>query len=420
MNDQPRRTTGEYAAYTHAEPSLTLGAAAAAAAWPGITYEEYPWDADPDHGASRRQRLLARGPYEAAVVPEIAGLDPQVDSRTQALVEAATVDMVRFDAELGQDTAPFAALLLRSESASSSQIENLTAGARRIALAQLGDTSSTNASLIASNVKAVQAAIDLSEDLTVENIAVMHHALLNASDLNIAGEYRTAQNWIRGNSPHTAEFVPPHPDRVLPAMDDLVAFMRRDDVPALTQAAIAHAQFETIHPFADGNGRTGRAIVSALLRAKGVTEKVTIPVSSGLLTDTGLYFDALGSYREGRIQPIVERFAESSLRAVDNGRLLAAEIRGVESDYRERLPAAPASDRRVLAMLPGEPAVTADMISDHTGTPLATAYRAIDRLEAAGILTPAGKIRGTRVWVAGDIIAALDNFAARTGRRTRH
>ena len=420
MNDQPRRTTGEYAAYTHAEPSLTLGAAAAAAAWPGITYEEYPWDADPDHGASRRQRLLARGPYEAAVVPEIAGLDPQVDSRTQALVEAATVDMVRFDAELGQDTAPFAALLLRSESASSSQIENLTAGARRIALAQLGDTSSTNASLIASNVKAMQAAIDLSEDLTVENIAVMHHALLNASDLNIAGEYRTAQNWIRGNSPHTAEFVPPHPDRVLPAMDDLVAFMRRDDVPALTQAAIAHAQFETIHPFADGNGRTGRAIVSALLRAKGVTEKVTIPVSSGLLTDTGLYFDALGSYREGRIQPIVERFAESSLRAVDNGRLLAAEIRGVESDYRERLPAAPASDRRVLAMLPGEPAVTADMISDHTGTPLATAYRAIDRLEAAGILTPAGKIRGTRVWVAGDIIAALDNFAARTGRRTRH
>ena len=418
MNDQPRRTTGEYAAYTHAEPALTLGSAAAA--WPGITYEEYPWDADPDHGASRRQRLLARGPYEAAVVPEIAGLDPQVDSRTQALVEAATVDMVRFDAELGQDTAPFAALLLRSESASSSQIENLTAGARRIALAQLGDTSSTNASLIASNVKAMQAAIDLSEDLTVENIAVMHHALLNASDLNIAGEYRTAQNWIRGNSPHTAEFVPPHPDRVLPAMDDLVAFMRRDDVPALTQAAIAHAQFETIHPFADGNGRTGRAIVSALLRAKGVTEKVTIPVSSGLLTDTGLYFDALGSYREGRIQPIVERFAESSVRAVDNGRLLAAEIRGVESDYRERLPAAPASDRRVLAMLPGEPAVTADMISDHTGTPLATAYRAIDRLEAAGILTPAGKIRGTRVWVAGDIIAALDNFAARTGRRTRH
>lgn len=394
----------------------TLGSAAA---WPEITYEERPWDADPDQGASRRQRLLARGPYEAAVVPKIAGLDPQTDSRTQALVEAATVEMVRFDAELGQDTAPFAALLLRSESASSSQIENLTAGARKIALAQLGDTSSTNASLIASNVKAMQAAVDLSEDLSVENISVMHHALLNASDVNIAGEYREAQNWIRGNSPHTAEFVPPHPSRVLPAMEDLVAFMRRDDIPALTQAAVAHAQFETIHPFADGNGRTGRAIVSALLRAKGVTEKVTIPVSSGLLTNTGLYFDALGAYREGSIQPIVERFAESGVQAVENGRLLASEIRDVESDYRERFSDAPASVRRILAMLPGEPAVTADMVSDHTSTPLATVYRAIERLEAAGILAPAGKIRGTRVWVAGDIIAALDNFAARTGRRTR-
>lgn len=422
MTEQPRNAAGEYAAFAHREPSLTLGAAGAPsdAAWPAITYEEHPWDTDPDHGASRRQRLLARGPFEAAVVPEIQHLDPRVDSRTQALVEASTMEMVRFDAELGQDTAPFAALLLRSESASSSQIENLTAGARRIALAQLGDTSSTNASLIASNVKAMQAAIDLSEDLSVENIAVMHHALLNASDRTIAGEYRTAQVWIRGNSPHTAEFVPPHQDRVPSAMEDLVAFMRRDDMPALTQAAIAHAQFETIHPFADGNGRTGRAIVSALLRAKGVTENVTVPVSSGLLTDTGLYFDALGDYRDGNIQPIVERFAESGVQAVENGRLLAAEIRGAEAGYRDLLAGAPANARKALELLPREPAVTADMIGDYTGTSTATAYRTVERLEAAGILTPAGKVRGTSVWVAGDIIAALDNFASRTGRRTRH
>lgn len=409
---------GHFAAEMHAEPGISL--AAAASSWPAIGYEEHPWETDPDRGASRRQRLLARGPYQAAVVPDIADLDPAIDSRTQALAEAATVEMVRFDAELGRDTTPFAALLLRSESASSSQIENLTAGARKIALAQLGDTSSKNASLIASNVTALQAAIDLSEDLSVENIAVMHHALLNASDVNIAGEYRTEQNWIRGNSPHTAEFVPPHPDRVLPAVEDLVAFMRRDDIPALTQAAIAHAQFETIHPFADGNGRTGRAIVSALLRAKGVTENVTVPVSSGLLTDTRLYFDALGDYREGNIQPIVERFAESAVRAVDNGRQLASDIEEAEESYRERLAGGPSSVRKVLDLVPREPALTAEMVAEHTGASLATAYRAVERLEEAGILTSAGKIRGTRVWVAPDIIAALDAFADRAGRRTRH
>lgn len=82
-------------------------------------------------------------------------------------------------------------------------------------------------------------------------------------------------------------------------------FMRRDDIPALTQAAIAHAQFETIHPFEDGNGRTGRAMVGALLRNKGVTEKVTIPISSGLLTDLRSYFEALSRYRDGEIQLIV-------------------------------------------------------------------------------------------------------------------
>lgn len=407
---------GEFAASAHAEPGISL----TTGAWPAIGYEEHPWETDPDRGASRRQRLLARGPYEAAVAPEIARLDPAIDSRTQALTEAATVEMVRFDAELGRETTPFAALLLRSESASSSQIENLTAGARKIALAQLGDTSSTNASLIASNVRALQAAIDLSEDLSAQNIAVMHHALLNAFDQNIAGEYRDAQNWIRGNSPHTAEFVPPHPDRVMPAVEDLVAFMQRDDIPALTQAAIAHAQFETIHPFADGNGRTGRAIVSALLRAKGVTENVTVPVSSGLLTDTRLYFDALDSYRQGDIHAIVERFAESAVRAVDNGRQLAADIEAVEASYGERLDSGPSSVRKVLDLILREPALTAEMVAEQTGASLATAYRAVQRLEEAGVLASAGKIRGTRVWVAPDIIAALDAFADRAGRRNRH
>lgn len=207
----------------------------------------------------------------------------------------------------------------------------------------------------------------MSEDLSVDNIAVMHHALLNASDRNIAGEYRDAPVWIRGNSPHTAE-----------------------------------------------------AIVSALLRAKGITERVTIPVSSGLLTDTRLYFDALGGYRDGNIGPIVELFAESGLRAVDNSRQLAADIRATEADFASRVGDAPSSVRQVLELLPREPAVTADMVAEHAGISTATAYRAVERLEAAGILAPAGKIRGTSVWVAPDIIAALDAFAERTGHRTRH
>src|SRR5262249_56504813 len=92
--------------------------------------------------------------------------------------------------------------------------------------------------------------------------------------------------------PHGAAFVPPHYERVPDAMRDLMSFVRRDDLPVLAHAALAHAQFETIHPFVDGNGRTGRALVHAMLRARGVTRNVTVPVSAGLLTDTDAYFAA--------------------------------------------------------------------------------------------------------------------------------
>lgn len=212
----------------------------------------------------------ARGPYRAAVVPRIGDCHPWVSGRTSALVEEATIETVRFDRDLGDAAAPFAALLLRSESAASSQIENLTVGARRLALAHLGDRSSVHAALVASNISAMSAAIDLAENLCSENILAMHRALLENSEPQLAGRYRTEAVWSGGNSPHSAMVVPPHHDKVGPGIADLMRFVQRDDIPALTQTAIAHAQFETIHPFPEGNGRTGRALVGSLLRDKGV------------------------------------------------------------------------------------------------------------------------------------------------------
>jgi hypothetical protein len=101
------------------------------------------------------------------------------------------------------------------------------------------------------------------------------------------------------HGPREAMFVPPHHSRVLAAIDDLLRFAQRDDIPALPQIALAHAQFGTIHPFTDGNGRTGRALIQAILRRKGLTRNVTVPVLAGLLTDTDSYFAALTAYREG-------------------------------------------------------------------------------------------------------------------------
>lgn len=167
------------------------------------------------------------------------------------------IETVRFDRDLGDAAAPFAALLLRSESAASSQIENLTVGARRLALAQLGERPSVNAALVASNISAMSAAIDLAENLCSENILAMHCALLESSEPQLAGCYRTEAVWIGRYFPHSAMLVPPNKDRVGPGIADLVRFMQRDDIPALTQTAISHAQFETI-PSLPGRQRSNR------------------------------------------------------------------------------------------------------------------------------------------------------------------
>lgn len=144
--------------------------------------------------------------------------------------------------------------------------------------------------------------------------------------------------------------------------------MQRDNIPALTQSAIAHAQFETIHPFPDGNGRTGRALVGSMLRNKGVTEKVTIPVSSGLLTDTAAYFNALGAYRESDIEPIVVMFAESTFRATDNGRKLAEDIRNVREQVLAGFVRAPGEGlKQATELIFREPAMTARLLMHATG-----------------------------------------------------
>jgi Fic family protein len=96
-------------------------------------------------------------------------------------------------------------------------------------------------------------------------------------------------------------------------MDDLLAFVGRTDLPILAQAAIAHAQFESIHPFTDGNGRIGRALISAVLRRRGLTQRVTVPLASAMLADTGRYFTQLNGYRDGRADEFVEYVAVATI-----------------------------------------------------------------------------------------------------------
>jgi Fic family protein len=250
-----------------------------------LVYETVRWEPQLARPASAGQAL---GTYHPAVPAAIADLTLDLPPAVLAEAEAASREITRFDAELGGEVAPFAAVLLRSESAASSQIENLTASARAIAEAELpGVQAKRNAEMIVANTAAMQAALGLSDSglsdtIDAAAILAMHRALMATQPRHTPGAFRTEPVWIGGGStPVGATFVGPRDHLIPAAIDDLIEFSRRADIPALPQIAAAHAQFETIHPFTDGNGRTGRALAQAMLRNKALTRQVTVPVSAG-------------------------------------------------------------------------------------------------------------------------------------------
>ena len=201
-------------------------------------------------------------------------------------------------------------------------------------------------------------------------------------------------------------------------MADLVKFTRRTDLPLLSQAAIAHAQFETIHPFPDGNGRTGRALIHAMLRGHGLTRNVTVPVSAGLLTDTNGYFDALTAYRQGDPAAIVEKLANASFAAAANGRQLVLDLREIRQGWEDKIKARRGATAWQLAdVLLRQPVIDTPTVARELGVTPQNALRAIAPLADAGILEEFTGFARNRMWQSREVLDALDDFAARAGRR---
>jgi len=371
--------------------------------------------------ASRRMQLLRREPYRAAIPAPLASASFSFSSELLAVCDDATRELVRFDGERAEFVAPFSAVLLRTESASSSQIEQLAAGPRAIAEAVIGERTEGNARLVVSNVHAMEAALALADDISNASIIAMHTALLDESSPHPTGGYRTEQVWIGGALPQTAAFVPPHHERVPAAMDDLVAFMRRVDLPILPQVALAHAQFETIHPFPDGNGRTGRALAHSMLRHSDTLRHLAVPVSAGLLTDIGRYFEALGAFRAGDPEPIVRVFADASLAAVANADELADDLIALRRVWHESLAPirAGAVGRRLAELSIAYPVLNAATAERLTGASRPAVVNGLETLVEYGILHRGNSAKRNRTWVNPGVLDALTAFAERTGRRPR-
>lgn len=391
----------------------------ASAAWPALAWEPHTWRSSAAWGVKADQRAgVVR--YGAAVPAFISEATPVLSHDTSAAARVAEHELGRLDAELGSRIGAFAPVLLRSEAASSSQIEDLTASARAIFSAELGAKTGDNAQQIWANTRSLEAAIALAHDLSPDSILEMHRVLMESQPRHSPGKWRQEAVWIgtSAESPVGAEFVAPHHSRVPGLIDDLVAFCAREDVAPFVGMALAHAQFETVHPFTDGNGRTGRALVQALLRRSGVTRNFALPVSAGLLANVEGYHAALTSYRAGDIEPIVMAFSEAAARAVRNTRTLVAELEGVHASWRSRLRVRSNSKAwPLLDVLVRRPVLTAALAAQELGIQHPNVYPALHALTDAGIVKSKNEHRLGPFWRADEVLAAVDAFAARAGRR---
>lgn len=397
-----------------------------------VIYETFDWTPRAPQIYSRAEAERQTGAYDAALTPAIAAWTPVVSSEDSADVEDATRQLVEFDhhaqRKLGTGNpalGPMTAILLRTESASSSQIEQLTTSAKQLALAEIDEGDKANALTVVGNVRAMEAALQLADDISEDSILAMHKALMLHQigfPPEDVGRFRTEPVWIgKGEAgPRLADFVAPHQGRVPGAIDDLVRFVKRQDVPVLVQVAVAHAQFETIHPFPDGNGRTGRALLQSMLRHGGLTRNVTVPVSAGLLQNTDAYFAALTNYREGNPNDIVTAVTEAVFSALTNGRQLVDELRTISSEWKSAISARRGSTGVGLQeLLLKQPVVNAQMVAAELSVSEVAAQTAINKLIDAGILVKTNNRTRGRIWHAPQVLEALDSFAARA-RRHRH
>jgi Fic family protein len=379
------------------------------------------WDPDP---AAQGRRARVGGRYRAFVPDPIASRDFSLDAGAGAALHLATKALERLQhaptrvATLGA----VAQNLLRSESVASSRIEGVLISHKRLARAahlKAGERRGDDrAAEVLGNVDAMQQAIGVgagSQPIVVSDLLEIHRRLLRfTADRGIAGIVRTSQNWIGGNdyNPIGAAFVPPPPERVPDLLDDLCRFVERDDLPPIVHAAIAHAQFETIHPFADGNGRTGRALIYAVLRRRGEVTRYTPPISLLLAGTPRTYIGGLTSYREGDVSDWCESFAVATARAAEEAERLTKAIEALEEDWLERTgnPRQGSAARLLIGALPEQPVLDVATAQRLSGRSHVAVNNALRRLEEASIVRKLNERKWGRAWECEELLDLVESF----------
>ena len=383
------------------------------------------WTYDPTLFAPPRYR---RACSYNAFIPDSLEVLPAIAAEIAGTISAGEDAIRRLNAVAEPALAPLARLLLRTESIASSKVEGMQVDARSLARAEaradLGQTIGREAAEVLANIDAMQFAVDeaaVVPVLTINHICQIHRVLLVGD--RRAGSFRTTQNWVGGNNynPCGAAFVPPPAAEVLRLLDDLVRFCNDESLPPLAQAAIAHSQFETIHPFEDGNGRTGRALVQVILRRRGIAPDYVPPISVVLAGEKNRYIAGLVAFRENREDELLEMFAVAAVRAADLAATYLAQVQALQDAWRAQLRGLvkreDAAAWLLIAELPGLPIISTAVGMARTGRSRPRVQEAIDQLVQAGVLLPLSQGRRNRQWEAAGILDLLADLEAGTQPR---
>lgn len=392
-------------------------------------YESRIWQSDETRDAPPRHRRACR--YEVHIPERLGELNVRLDGALAALVSEAEQALLTLNNDGGPALAPLARLLLRTESIASSRVEGLQLGVRELARAEAraesGTAPGSTAIEVLANIDAMVLAVESAAESArfgEHEIRAIHRRLLEHTEhRRIAGQFRDSQNWIGGNdyTPCGADFVPPPPDSVVPLVADLCEAIHDEMLPPLVQAALVHAQFETIHPFGDGNGRTGRALVHVVLKRRGIAPAFVPPISVVFAGARAQYVAGLTRFRNDGDEGVsvwIEHFAMAALRAARVARTYIADVRALQEQWRAMLrmqanaPRTDAAAWAIIDLLPAYPMLSAPVATAATRRSKSRVYEAIEQLVEAGVLVPLSSGQRNRSWEAAgllDLIGQLES-----------
>ena len=395
-------------------------------------FTEAKWEADPTLPGRANRRGGSYWYYvpdrlttlQVSISPQLSEEIAAVERRVLALAQADGITEL-------EDLSRF---LLRSEAIASSQIEGIVPAAKQVALAEIGEAEdirgiSDAAKLVARNMTVVREASDRlarSQGVAITDLEQLQRALLGADHPAVG--IRTVQNWVGTSNYHPigAEYVPPAPRLVPDLLEDLLSYLNGATHGPLVQAALVHAQFESIHPFVDGNGRVGRALIHTVLTRRGLTSSRLLPVSLVLATFREQYVAALNDLRfEGspeapenarRIAEWIRFFSRAVDEAVTQAEDLRAQLLLLAEQWRGQLEAFRAANNytralrsdsgvaRILGRLAGTPVLTVKTASQIYGLSVQNASEALTQLADAGIFSTRSIARGTTAFIANEVL----------------